>query len=644
MNERKVPRNMSDRVTALKERIRNRSIVQKEDLLVFMGGVLLAFAGVNEFSLLFVLPYFAFWYQRSSVQFFIAILGAICGSAYFGLSSVYLMICLSVVMWLLITLVQLIQQNVYIYLPIIVTVSMGVSQIFLFTSVQNATFVCALAYFATKYSIRDVSEVDSSFRLSEMIFGGIILALVSGSQILIPGQYVPYLLVYVYMVFARIFKTEHVLLLLAIGYFVFGWDMMGTIWLLTGLMSMIVKEENRIYGIAIFAMVLLFVEINPFHLLVFGSISLLYLVTPFTLIQEVLVRPLQLDLEPEMVSASKKLLSSQLQQFSGIFQLIRNYYGDMYEQETVFLDGMSQAFQNISLEIKQNFLQAESTQQRILRILQAYHYDVVRCKVDEYDRRGLKITLHISSLKKKEAEDVIVPLLSGIVGKQLQMVECYRNYLWNGYHHMEFVVPSFFDIETQAWKVNANEVCSGDTYSVFRHKHSTVCTISDGMGVGEVAMKTSLFVTNLFQKLILSNLSLESAVRCVNKLLQAQNQSFATLDVLYFDHKKKEVYISKSSAASTYLIRDGRVIEISGSSLPIGIIKEVEADCYCMDVLATDLFIMTSDGIEKNIVYKWVNRMRDEGIEECIGQEIGRMEENGVKDDVTVLIARPKEG
>lgn len=635
---------MSDRVTALKERMKNRSIVQKEDVLVLMGGILLSFVGVNRFALLFILPYFAFWYQRSSVQFLVAVVGVIAGSIYYGLSSVYLMVCLSIVMWLLITLVNVVQQNVYEYLPVIVTVTMAVSQIFLYTNIESLIFVCSLSYLVTKFSVRDVLEVDSSFRISEMIFGGVVLAMMSCVQLAIPTLYMPYVLVYVYMVFARMLKTEHVLLLLAVGYFMFGGKLLVTEWMVMGILSSVMKENNRVFSLAIFAVVLLLVEMTPFTFIVFACISLLFALTPFAQIQEMLVHPLRLDLEPESLSASKKLLSSQLQQFSGIFQLIRNYYGDMYEQETVFLDGMSKAFQSISLEIKQNFLQAESTQQRILRILQAYHYDVVRCKVDEYDRRGLKVTLHISSLKKKEAEDVIVPLLSGIVGKQIQMVECYRNYLWNGYHHMEFVVPSFFDIETQAWKVKANEVCSGDTYSVFRHKHSTVCTISDGMGVGEVAMKTSLFVTNLFQKLVLSNLSLESAVRCVNKLLQAQNQSFATLDVLYFDHKKKEVYISKSSAASTYLVREGRVIEISGSSLPIGIIKEVDADCYCMDVLATDLFIMTSDGIEKNLVYKWVNQMRDNEIEQWIGQEIVRMEEQGVKDDVTVLIARPKEG
>jgi serine/threonine protein phosphatase PrpC len=368
----------------------------------------------------------------------------------------------------------------------------------------------------------------------------------------------------------------------------------------------------------------------------------MYCITPFGLMSQLFVQPLSVDMEDASLSASKKLLSFQLQQFASIFQLIKNYYGSTYDKEVVFLDGMAKAFQTISLEIKQNFLQAETYEQKLIKVLKAYHYDVVRCKVDEYDRRGMKVILHIANLKKGEVEDVVLLLLASVVGKQVQMVECYRNYLWNGYHHMEFVVPAFFDIYTQAWKVKADEVCSGDTYSIFRHRHATVCTISDGMGVGEAAMRTSNFVTNLFQKLVLSNLSLESSVRCVNKLLQAQNQSFATLDVLYFDHKKKEVYISKSSAASTYLVREGRVIEVTGSSLPIGIIKEVEADCYCMEVNSDDLFIMTSDGIHKNVVYKWVNQMQDEDIEVCIHNELEQMDMDGVKDDVTVLIARPK--
>lgn len=633
---------MSERITVLKQRMRNQSIVQKEDILVFFGGVILSLMGIGQFSLVLLLPYYAFWYQRSAVQYVVAVSGALIGSLVYGLETVYFQFLLSFILWILITIVHLLQQSLYHYLPFLVLTTVVISQVFQYTSMIQTLFVCILSFVVTKFTIRDVLDVDSSYRVSEMLFGAIGIALTYAFSMAFGNTYVPYILVYVFMVYARILKSEHVLLLLGISYWLFGFEMLNSIWMVMGLFSIVMKNENRIFGVLSLSLSLSMVEWNLMNVLIFSVISLMYCITPFGLMSQLFVKPLSVDMEDASLNASKKLLSFQLQQFAGIFQLIKNYYGNHYEKEVVFLDGMSKAFQTISLEIKQNFLQAETYEQKLLKVLKAYHYDVVRCKVDEYDRRGMKVILHIANLKKGEAEDVILPLLGSVVGKHVQMIECYRNYLWNGYHHMEFVVPAFFDIYTQAWKVKADEICSGDTYSVFRHRHATVCTISDGMGVGEAAMRTSNFVTNLFQKLVLSNLSLESSVRCVNKLLQAQNQSFATLDVLYFDHKKKEVYISKSSASSTYLIREGRVIEVTGSSLPIGIVKEVEADCYCMDVKSDDLFIMTSDGIHKNVVYKWVNQMQDEDIEVCIHNELEQMDTDGVKDDVTVLIARPQ--
>ena len=633
---------MSERVTALKQRMRNREIVQKEDALVLLGGVLLSLVGMGSFSLMLLLPYYVFWYQRSVVQYIVAVTGAVLGSFLYGFSAVYLQIALAVILWILITIVHLLQQNVYHYLPFLVMFTVLLSQLIYYTTPMETLFICVLSFVVTKYTIRDVLDVDSSFRVSEMLFGCLGLGIAYGLQKLLGVTYIPYILVYIFMVYAKVLKSEYVLLLLGVSYWLFGIDALWTIWMVMGLFSIVMKNENRLFAHATMAMSLSKQNINNQNIMIFSIISILYCVTPFGLIQELFVQKLTVNMESESISASKKLLSFQLQQFSSIFQLIKNYYGGMYEQEVVFLDGMSKAFQTISLEIKQNFLQAETIEQKLLKILCAYHYEVVRCKVDEYDRRGMKITLHIANLKKKEAEDVILPLLASLVGKEVEMTECYRNYLWNGYHHMEFVVPAFFDIYTQAWKLKVHEVCSGDTYSIFRHRHATICTISDGMGVGELAMKTSAFVTNLFQKMVMSNLSLESSVRCINKLLQAQNQSFATLDVLYFDHKKKEVYMSKSSAASTYLVRGGRVIEVAGSSLPIGILREVEADCYCMEVQNEDLFIMTSDGVSKNVVYKWVNQMQDEDIEVCIQRELDDMEIEGLKDDVTVLIARPQ--
>ena len=80
---------MSERITALKQRMRNQSIVQKEDILVLFGGVILSLIGIGQFSLVLLLPYYAFWYQRSVVQYVVAVMGALVGSLVYGLQAVY---------------------------------------------------------------------------------------------------------------------------------------------------------------------------------------------------------------------------------------------------------------------------------------------------------------------------------------------------------------------------------------------------------------------------------------------------------------------------------------------------------------------------------------------------------------------------
>lgn len=633
---------MSERISAVKERIRNRSMFQKEDVLVGLGGLLLSQVALQPYGVIWIMPYYAYWYQRSSLQFFISAFAVSLGALMGGAAEVYYQICLAVIVWMLITFLHLIQQNVYTYQPLVAAITALAAGFIRSADVTMLIVLPIMAFVMTRSSTRDVLEVDSSYRLSEMVLGILAVATLFTAGRWIPEPYMAYAVIYVFLVLARILDGARVFVLGVMAYFLLPVEAPMLYWMIGVGMSMIAKQENRVYGVLLFATSLLFVGVSKATLLPFAIISLLYILTPFDLCRGILVKPSPLDMEKEGIEVSKKMLSGQLQQFSSIFTLVKQYYGEEYETEGYFLDGMAKAFQTIAMEIKQNFLQAETLQQKILRMLKAYHYDVVRCKVDEYDRRGIRITLHISNLNKKEAKEVILPMLAGQVGNQVRLVECYRNYLWNGYHHLEYLVPTFFDVEATAWKVAADEACSGDTYSIFRHKNATVCTISDGMGIGEEAKKTSSFVTSLFQKLILSNLSITSSVRCINKLLQAQNRTYATLDVLYFDHRKKEVYLSKSSAAATYLIREGRVYEIAGSSLPIGIIKDVEADCYCMEVKEDDLFLMASDGLEKNIVYKWVNRMMQQPLEDVIREEFDRMKENGVRDDTTVLLARPK--
>ena len=81
-------------------------------------------------------------------------------------------------------------------------------------------------------------------------------------------------------------------------------------------------------------------------------------------------------------------------------------------------------------------------------------------------------------------------------------------------------------------------------------------------------------------------------------------------------------------------------MEISGESLPIGIIQEIETDCFQIDCQDQDCFVMSSDGVEKQVLDQWIRGGDPDQILQRIETGLQAMKETGCADDVTVLIAR----
>ena len=161
------------------------------------------------------------------------------------------------------------------------------------------------------------------------------------------------------------------------------------------------------------------------------------------------------------------------------------------------------------------------------------------------------------------------------------------------------------------------------------------------MGCGPQAARSSQFVTQVLQRMLSAKLPVEAAVQSINALLHAdQRELFATLDFLCYDQRRHQAFLSKSGACPTYLIREDQIMEISGESLPIGIIQEIETDCFQIDCQDQDCFVMSSDGVEKQVLDQWIRGGDPDQILQRIETGLRAMEETGCADDVTVLIAR----
>ena len=71
----------------------------------------------------------------------------------------------------------------------------------------------------------------------------------------------------------------------------------------------------------------------------------------------------------------------------------------------------------------------------------------------------------------------------------------------------------------------------------------------------------------------------------------------ATVDLFELDMLSGKAAFYKSGAAPTYVFRDGSVFKLRSKTVPVGIIRELDAKKISFDVSDGDVIVMVSDGV-----------------------------------------------
>ncbi|MDD3652688.1 MAG: stage II sporulation protein E [Desulfotomaculaceae bacterium] len=146
----------------------------------------------------------------------------------------------------------------------------------------------------------------------------------------------------------------------------------------------------------------------------------------------------------------------------------------------------------------------------------------------------------------------------------------------------------------------AGSVVSGDSNAFFYLKGGILgLAISDGMGVGPKAAMESSTTISLLRHLLELGFRQELAIKTVNSILvlRSPDESFATLDLAKIDLYGGHVNFIKIGAPTTYILHDGHVIQIRASSLPVGIIENIEVASQNRLLESGDKLIMITDGV-----------------------------------------------
>jgi len=74
-------------------------------------------------------------------------------------------------------------------------------------------------------------------------------------------------------------------------------------------------------------------------------------------------------------------------------------------------------------------------------------------------------------------------------------------------------------------------------------------------------------------------------------------ECFATVDLLIIDRNAAKAKFYKMGAASSFLLRNGKVKKFEQAALPIGIIPEIRLNHIAVRLKSSDIVVMVSDGI-----------------------------------------------
>ena len=200
-----------------------------------------------------------------------------------------------------------------------------------------------------------------------------------------------------------------------------------------------------------------------------------------------------------------------------------------------------------------------------------------------------------------------------------------------------------------------NSSVSGDTsLQIKLNDGKYVLAISDGMGSGPEARKSSKIAIKMLERMLKSGFKKDVSVKMINSTLSAncEEDMYATLDVSILDLYQGNIEFIKNAACPTYIKRNKEVELVNSISLPTGIVENIDLAVYDKDLKDGDIIVMCSDGIvesksdylHKELWLKYfVEELQTDDVQEIADLIISEAIDNDYgkeKDDMTVIVAK----
>ncbi len=189
---------------------------------------------------------------------------------------------------------------------------------------------------------------------------------------------------------------------------------------------------------------------------------------------------------------------------------------------------------------------------------------------------------------------------------------------------------------------------SGDTAVSFESGDGRFYSlISDGMGSGDAAHKTSVFCADFLSEILTAPASKSTALHLLNHIIRSgEEECSATVDLFELDLYTGEATFYKCGAAASYVKRESSIFRIRSETAPIGLMKSIDAERVRVEVKNGDYIIMLSDGVSQSPedatwLLEFLNKPATPDVREYAESILSLARENSkLCDDMSVAVVR----
>lgn len=325
------------------------------------------------------------------------------------------------------------------------------------------------------------------------------------------------------------------------------------------------------------------------------------------------------------------------------------------------LDGVSKAISSIAVKMEKEINQEkdfDAEKNKVIKALEIKNILVNGIEINKKDERYfIDVYLQEDSKISENADfDKIQKVLEKSLNEKLMRNEVkIKKQNKQGKRIISFLSADKYVIQIgQATKVKNDSPISGDSLLQIRlNDGKYLVALSDGMGTGPDARKSSQIAIKMLERLLMSGFDKNTSIDLINTtIMNANEEIFATLDIAIIDLYNGKIEFIKNGACPTYVKNKKKVQIIKSLSLPAGILNNINLTTYDKDIENQDILVMCSDGIlDANVEYKnkelWVKYMLED-IETTNCQKIADLLLNeavdnsyGIaKDDMSVIVCK----